>query len=97
LKIVRGGAANAKMGRTHTGSQIGPTMTESQNRCKNYNHRKTGVAAFGRKPDQFNFPKKCGGLPTRRYDEPGFSEAPIHPAAPFAFPNNCATLNKDKI
>ena len=38
LKIVRGGAANSKMGRTHAGSQIGPTMTESQNRCKNYNH-----------------------------------------------------------
>jgi hypothetical protein len=35
---------------------------------------KNGVAAFGRKPDNSTFPKKCGGLPTRRYDEFGVSQ-----------------------
>jgi hypothetical protein len=35
---------------------------------------------------RFNFPKKYGGLPTRRHDDLGFSEAPIHPTAQFAFP-----------
>jgi hypothetical protein len=33
LKIVRCGAANANGWRIHAGSQIGLTMTESQNHC----------------------------------------------------------------
>ena len=30
------------------------------------------VAAFGMQAGPFNFQKKCGGLPTRRYHKPGF-------------------------
>ena len=58
--------------------QINKTLTTDEHglESRNFtNGRKTERSAFGRKPNHSNFPEKCGGLPTRRYDEPDFFSA----------------------